>query len=124
MCHPDLVDDAFKEEANHSFIELRNAFESGNLARVRELFEELQAGNWVKSTVAIINMKFEQLKHQVNVLRKKVQQLMDDLWAIKSSETYQLISSIQDWDEYFSDARLRLQKELEQLKTHEPINQD
>lgn len=124
LCHPDLVKEAFKDNASQSFIELRNAFETGNLKKVKEILEELEAGNWIKSTVAIINAKFEQLKHQVSVLRKKVAQLTDELLTLKNTESYQIISSIQDWDAYFSDARIRLEEELKVLKSHEPVNQD
>jgi hypothetical protein len=124
MCHPDLVQEEFKALANQTFIELRDAFESGNLKKVKEILRELEANNWIKSSSAIINTKYTQLMHQVSVLRRRVTELMEELLSLRSSESYQIISSIQNWDSFFKDSKIRLKEELETLRTHEPINQN
>lgn len=48
--------------------------------------------------------------------RLKVKELKEQLLAIKERDTYKTISSIDNWDEYFINAKLKLRLQLNDLE--------
>jgi|SRR5690625_3929356 len=49
LCHPDKVNDEFKEAAQQIFIELKQAYDANDLKKVSEILEELEKSNYFKS---------------------------------------------------------------------------
>ncbi len=114
LCHPDKVSDEFKEPAQKIFIELKEAYDANNLKRVSEIFEDLQKGNFFKSRSETVSEK-DLLKAAISKLRIQIKTLETEILAIKTSDTFTIINSISDWDEYFSSTKAKLQKEMESL---------
>ncbi|MEI6697352.1 MAG: phospholipase D-like domain-containing protein [Bacteroidota bacterium] len=113
LCHPDVVDEKFKNEAEQLFKELNDANASNDLKRVNEIFETLKQGIF-KSHSQTISEK-EQILKIVTKLRMKRNQLDEIVNNIKSSETFKTVSSIQNWDTYFEEVKEQLKSELGKL---------
>jgi hypothetical protein len=114
LCHPDVVDDIFKKEAEQLFKELNDANASNNLDKVKEIYENLKKGIF-KSHSQSINEKAEILR-VVLKLRIKRNQLEEIVNNIKSSEVFKTVSSIEDFDSYFIEIKEKLLEELSELQ--------
>jgi hypothetical protein len=115
LCHPDVVSEDQKELANKLFAELNAAYERNDLKRVREILENLESGNFFLSKSDAINEK-KLMKAEIEKLRLRIKELKIELNVIKESETYKTISSIDDWNEYFSNTKRKLTEQLEEME--------
>lgn len=114
LCHPDKVSDEFKVPAQKIFIDLKEAYDRNDLKHVSEILEDLQAGNYFKARSEVVSEK-DLLKVAILKLRNQVKKLESEIKEIKTSETFTIINSINNWDEYFASTKAKLQKELEAL---------
>jgi hypothetical protein len=115
LCHPDVVTDELKEYAEIIFRELQIAYEQNNLKKVIEILETLEKGGIFISKSEGINEKIK-LKSEVMKLRNKLSTLKNELNLLKETDTYQTIIKIDNWDEYFINAKQKLSFELENLE--------
>lgn len=114
LCHPDKVSDEFADTAKQIFIDLKNAYESNNLTRVSEIFENLEKGYSFKSKSDTVTEK-DLLKVEIIRIKQQIKNLEDEIISIKQNDTYKTIISIEDWDTYFRETKEQLQKEIEKL---------
>jgi DnaJ domain len=115
LCHPDVVDEADKEEAHKIFAELSAAYERNDLKRVTEILEGLQKGKAFASKADTANEKLA-LQAELERLRLRLNELTKEITTIKTSETFETITSIKDWDEYFTKTKQQLKEQLNQLE--------
>lgn len=115
LCHPDVVDEAQKEMAHKIFMELNEAYEKNDLQRVAEILESLQQGKAFTSKADTTNEKLA-LQIEIERLRKSLQDLNNAISTIKTSEPFEKITNIKDWDEYFAQTKQQLQEQLNQLE--------
>lgn len=116
LCHPDKVNDVYKEAAQKIFIELKLAYEANNLQRVSEILSNLEKGNYFKTKSETLQEK-DLLKVEIVKLKNQIKTIQTEIEEIKKSETYQTIINVDDWDEYFIQTKEKLTIELEQLKS-------
>lgn len=116
LCHPDKVNEAFKDAAQKIFVELKLAYETNDLKKVSEILSELEKGNYFKAKFEAIKEK-DKLIVEILKLKNQIEKLQLELSEIKTSETYKTIIAINDYDEYFREAKQKLTKELEELRT-------
>jgi hypothetical protein len=115
LCHPDSSSCIYedKEKASKIFNELTNAVKTNNIEQVRFIWNALKQGN----PISDINT-FDELEHlrvKLETLKSKYNYLFNKLSEIKLSQTYELISKIDDWSEYFENQKSLLKKEFESL---------
>jgi hypothetical protein len=115
LCHPDVVEELYKEEASKIFIELNTAYEQNNLQRVTEILESLQQGKIFTSKADTTNEKLS-LQIELERLRNRLDELTKVLFTIKNSEVFEKIVNIKDWDEYFSITKKQLKEQLNQIE--------
>jgi hypothetical protein len=115
LCHPDLVNDDQKEMAHKIFMELNAAYESNDLNRVKEILESLQKGKTFTSKADTVNEKTT-LQTELVRLRQRIQIINSEIIEIRSSETFDKIISIENWDDYFSKIKHQLFEQLTQLE--------
>ena len=115
LCHPDVVDEDQKETAHKIFSELNAAYQRNDAKRVAEILNELQHGKTFTSKADTTNEK-QTLLSELKRLRIRLQQLIDAITAIKTSDIFEKIIRISDWDEYFSKTKQQLQDQLTQLE--------
>jgi hypothetical protein len=51
-------------------------------------------------------------------LKDEITLLISELNNLKNSETYNFISKLNNWDEYFNETKKKLQDELNELKKY------
>ena len=115
LCHPDKVADEFKEAAQRIFIELKHAYDANDLKKVSEILDELEKGNFFKTKSETVQEK-DLLKAAIAKLKRQIKILETEIIAIKESEPYKTIISIENWDDYFKRTKEKLQRELEELQ--------
>jgi hypothetical protein len=115
LCHPDVVDEEQNEEAHKIFTELNTAYERNDLQRVSEILENLRQGKTFTSKSDITNEKVS-LQAELERLRILLNELTKEITVIKTSETFEKITNIQDWDEYFTNTKQQLREQLNQLE--------
>ena len=114
LCHPDVVIDDVKEEAENVFKILNEAYAKNDLESVKKILKDLESGHiFIKSSEAI-NDK-DVLRIKIEALRTKIDMVQDEIGKIKTEEAFQTISEIGDWDDYFDELKEQLEKELEEL---------
>jgi len=118
FCHPDKVNDEFKQAAQQIFIELKAAYDKNDMKRVSEILKDLENGNYFKIRSATITQK-DVLKAAIAKLRIQIKQLENEIIQIKQSEAFNTISKITNWDDYFRITKEKLEEELESLKIEE-----
>jgi hypothetical protein len=111
LCHPDVVSEQQKELATKLFAELSAAYERNDLKRVSEILQNLEKGHFFINKSDAINEK-QLLQAEMEKLRLLIQELKEQVQGIKESDTYKTISSINSWDQYFTDAKQKLQLQL------------
>ena len=114
ICHPDKVSDEFKDAAHKTFIELKTAYDSNDLKKVIEILTDLEKGNFFRSFSDTLSEK-DLLQTAIEKLRKRIIILEKEITAIKESETFKMIISIENFDEYFAKTKQQLKEELETL---------
>ncbi|MCE9540097.1 MAG: DnaJ domain-containing protein [Bacteroidetes bacterium] len=115
LCHPDVVAEEQKEAAHKIFTELNAAYERSDLIRVSEILEDLLNGKSFKSKSDTVNEKIS-LQAELERLRNRLNGLTKEIIKIKTSETFEKITSIKDSDEYFTEIKKQLQEQLSQLE--------
>ena len=107
LCHPDVVAEALKTQAENLFHELKIANDRNDLTRVTEILETLERGDTFVSRSETVTEK-ALLKHERTRLQTLVSQLQTDVKALQQSEQYQTVSQLTDWAQYFAQKREQL----------------
>lgn len=113
LCHPDKVNDQFKDVAQKVFIDLKMAYEANDLKKVNEILYDLESG-FLKSKADTVIEK-DLLKAAIEKLRGQIKMLVTEIQSIRESDAFKTILSISDWNSYFIFTKEKLQKELNTL---------
>jgi len=114
LCHPDVVSEDQKELADKLFTELNAAYERNDLEKVKEIFENLEKGNFFVSKSDAINEK-QLMKAEIEKLKIRIRELQQEMQLIKESNAYKTISRIDDWDIYFKETKEKLEEQAKEL---------
>lgn len=115
LCHPDRVSDEQKEVAQAIFVELTQAYEQNDLKKVEQILLDLQKGIFKSRSDTVTQLDtLKMIKTQLSQKLADIQQILD---SMKRSETYQVISKLYDWDNYFEEQKMRLAKERDRLQS-------
>ena len=82
-------------------MDLKAAYDSNDLKTVNEIFKDLDKGNFFRPKSETVKEK-DLLRAEIAKMKRLIKQIETDIFTIKESETYNIIISIKDWDEYFS----------------------
>lgn len=114
-CHPDMVEEKLHEEASATFHELKTAYSQNNLKRVQEIWASLDRGNEVDIS-SIYGQNLEKLLIEITHLKSQTTTIESELKDVKNTPSYVQILLIDDWDNYFKDKKIKLERELETRK--------
>ena len=78
LCHPDKVSEEHREEAHHTFIDLKTAYENNDINRVRQILNDLDKGNEFVSQSESISEK-DILKVTIESLKEKIKSLENEI---------------------------------------------
>lgn len=114
MCHPDLVAAEFKLDAKEIFQKLNDANEKNDINAIKSIYENLKKGVFAAMSETISDA--QKLLQQVVRMRNKVKELAKSIYELRSSESWQKVSKIGNWDIYFEETRRQLEDELKRLE--------
>ncbi|MGV8880183.1 MAG: hypothetical protein ACOH2A_14270 [Sphingobacteriaceae bacterium] len=114
LCHPDIVNDNLKVEAEKVFKDLNEAYSKNDLVRVSEILENLEQGVFISKSDSI--SEYENLKILLNVLITKRDNIVKIIKNIQNTDTYQIINDITDWDLYFQNTKEQLLREISKIQ--------
>lgn len=114
LTHPDKVSEEFKESAAKTFALLKEARDRNDLEKVLEILRDLELGTY--SSVSESENQFEILSHSLEKIKKKVIKLENEIITMKQSDTWDILINIENWDDYFQNAKEKLTEELKDLK--------
>jgi hypothetical protein len=124
LCHPDKFANEsieIQKQAEEIFKELNEANAKNDLKKVSEILSNLEKG--ILSTGKGDKLTdINKLRATVNRLRVKVKEIENQIITIKESDTFNIIISIVNWDDYFTNTKEKLQQELEDLNVE--LNND
>ena len=120
LCHPDIVADEHREKAHQIMQELNEAYSKQDLNKVRTILNSLESGFGFETTSDSIDDK-ELLKIKIIEFEESIRELKTEIEAIKEDDTYQVVSEIENWDEYFEELKSELEKE--KIKLENEINE-
>jgi chromosome segregation ATPase len=114
LCHPDIVSDELKSEAQAIIQELNNAYKKKDLSKVKEILFNLE--NNMSFTVSsdsvnnreILEVKIVDIRERINVIMQEINELQED-------ETFTAIHDIEDWDAYFQERKEQLDEKYTDL---------
>jgi len=114
-CHPDVVPPEHQIAAASMFRELREAYERGDLARVRHLAELAESGIFLANVVKKVVDQKATLSARILVVRLSLKRARAELAEVQKSETVRVMSDYPDWDVYFQTQAEKLDEEIVRL---------
>src|SRR5690606_25164554 len=97
---------------------LSKAYEENNIEEVKKIYEILMNGQFNLKKSDTIN-ETELLKLEVAKLRTVIDEINKKIDDLKHTESYELISQIDDLDKYFVKTKKDLLEELKYLQRNE-----
>jgi hypothetical protein len=92
---------------------LKDAYDHNDLQKVTEILTNLERGIFTARSAEVSEKTT--LRARIIQLRRRREEVERALVALKQSDTYQNVSKIDNWDEYFAATKERLEKEWEKL---------
>jgi len=116
-CHPDKLPDDKKDEGARMFQELEAAQRKNDLARVCEIWQKLQVGDWTADAETVTDKDI--LRQRIEATRDRIAAVQAEIDAIVADETWQLIESLAAegtrWDAYFAETKASLEAKLAEM---------
>jgi len=109
FCHPDRAAEDIADEAAETFKALQNAYQSQNLAAVKEILANVEKGIFTNENK--IDRTLEQLQQKVTILRQKLHKKEIQLNDLEQNESYQTAIATDDWNTYFETLKTDLTDE-------------
>ncbi|WP_395735235.1 hypothetical protein [Prosthecobacter sp.] len=114
-CHPDVVPVEHQAAAAAMFRDLTEAYQTGNLVRVRHLAAQAAAGVFTAAAGASAADQKATLQARIQAVRSALEKVRADLAAVQQSAAYHVMSQHPDWDAYFEIQAAKLDHEIERL---------
>jgi hypothetical protein len=114
-CHPDVVPPEHQAAASAMFRDLSEAYEKGNLVRLRQIAAQADAGIFTASDKATVEDQKASLQARVQAVRAAVEKTRAELAAVRQSNACRVMSQHPNWDTYFQTQAKKLDQEIERL---------
>lgn len=101
LCHPDLVDEELKSEANALMVQLNQARQRSDLATVKMILGKLMQGQRPMMASDRLN-DLERLMRRITEIRQQIQALNTELIGLEKEGSWQLVTTLRDPEGYFS----------------------
>jgi len=119
LCHPDKVNEAFKEAAQRAFYELQDAYKSNDVTAVKEIYEALQSGGMLQTRSATLG-EADALRAAIAELEHAVARLAAEFIALQNSAGVQWMEAAgateAQWQAFFVQQRRQLEKEISSVE--------
>jgi DnaJ-domain-containing protein 1 len=101
LCHPDLVADELKEEANAMMVQLNQAKQRGDVKAIRSLVARLHQG--LEPLMASDRLNdLTRIRKKMAQVREQIDTLVSELAELEKEESWLLVSSLSNMEAYFA----------------------
>jgi len=114
-CHPDVVSEDEKDEAQALFVELKDAYERSDLAALQAIVRRLKSGGLTPRSASVSTI--DRLEAEIERLQQRIDRVDEEIDVLRDSEEYQTLVSIANLNEYFANRKRRLQARLDDLRS-------
>lgn len=114
LCHPDVVAEENKAESQKTFIALRQAYERNDVEVVNKIADHLAKEKTINNK-NMRNQENDSLIQVISSLENKIESVNNEMIEIMSSETFQIISTV-DKDTYFENLKDQLEIRISELE--------
>ncbi len=115
LCHPDLVADEFKEKAHQLMVQLNQARQRGDFPAINALLESLKRGFEPLMASDCID-DLERLRRKIKQVRDQIDVMLRELEALEDEDSWHLVTSLSDKDNWFKEQENVLSKTLKLLE--------
>jgi len=122
LCHPDLVADELKDEANAMMVQLNQAKHRGDVKAIRSLVARLHHGFEPMMASDRLN-DLERIRKKMAQVREQIDTLVAELAELEKEESWLLVSSLSNMDAYFtqqekalSEVRAALERQVSEAQ--------
>lgn len=122
LCHPDLVADELKDEANAMMVQLNQAKHRGDVKAIRSLVARLHQGFEPMMASDRLN-DLERIRKKMAQVREQIDILVAELAELEKEESWLLVSSLSNMDAYFtqqekalSEVRAALERQVSEAQ--------
>lgn len=112
LCHPDLVADDLKDEANTMMVQLNQAKQRGDVKAIRSLVARLQQGFEPIMASDRLN-DLERIRKKMAQVREQIDTLVNELAELEKEESWLLVSTLNNMESYFTQQ----EKALREVRT-------
>jgi len=112
LCHPDLVADDLKDEANTMMVQLNQAKQRGDVKAIRSLVARLQQGFEPIMASDRLN-DLERIRKKMVQVREQIDTLVSELSELEKEESWLLVSTLNNMESYFNQQ----EKALREVRT-------
>lgn len=112
LCHPDLVADDLKDEANTMMVQLNQAKQRGDVKAIRSLVARLQQGFEPIMASDRLN-DLERIRKKMAQVREQIDTLASELAELEKEESWLLVSTLNNMESYFTQQ----EKALREVRT-------
>ena len=116
-CHPDLVPAEHHDAAAQMFRELRDAYDEGDLERLRRLVKRAETGLFLPPEVSgeTESRTKQRLRARIDGIREAIDRARAGIDAIRRSPSYATMTEHDDWAALFEAQARQLDHEIEKL---------
>lgn len=101
LCHPDLVADDLKEEANAMMVQLNQAKQRGDVKTIRSLVARLHQG--LEPLMASDRLNdLTRIRKKMAQVREQIDTLVSELAELEKEESWLLVSSLSNMEAWFA----------------------
>jgi len=112
LCHPDLVADDLKDEANTMMVQLNQAKQRGDVKAIRSLVARLQQG--FEPIMASDRLHdLARIRKKMAQVREQIDTLVSELAELEKEESWLLVSTLNNMESYFTQQ----EKALREVRT-------
>lgn len=115
LCHPDLVADEFKEKAHQLMVQLNQARQRGDFTAIYSLLENLKQGLEPLMASDCID-DLERLRRKITEVKDQIDVMLRELDELEGQESWRLVTSHVDKDDWFKTQENVLAKILNSLE--------
>ncbi|WHP31934.1 DNA repair protein [Trabulsiella odontotermitis] len=115
LCHPDLVDDALKAEANDMMAQLNQARQRGDLTTIRSLLARLQHGHQPMLASDRLN-DLSLLQRKVASIQQQIASLNTEMLKLAKEKSWLLVSTLTNPEAYFRQQEKALSNTIATLQ--------
>ena len=115
LCHPDLVDDALKAEANEMMAQLNQARQRGDLPTIRNLLARLMREHEPMMASERLN-DLTLLLRKISATQQQIASLQAEMLALEKEKSWLLVSTLADPQAYFRQQEKALSNTIATLR--------